>query len=53
MKTYISKNLFEVLTNDRERIIVKSDPETLENMVFNDQIREWNILTVYKYERQV
>ena len=53
MKTYISKNLFEVLTNDRERIIVKSDPETLENMMLNNRIHEWSVLTIHKYERKV
>ena len=53
MKTYTPKNLFEVMTNDRERIIVKSDPDTLEEMFINDLIYEWRDLTIYKFERKV
>lgn len=49
MKTYIPKNLYEVYTNDKQHIIVKSTPEILENLVKNDLIREWTILKVYKY----
>lgn len=50
MKVYHPKNLYMVMTNNRERIIVKSDPDTLENMVLNDVIYEWNLLTAYKLD---
>ena len=49
MKTYTPKNLYEVYTNDKQHIIVKSTPETLEKLVMNDLIREWNTLKIYKY----
>lgn len=50
MKTYTSKNLFRVYTNDKLHIVVKSTPEMLETMVSKDLIREWQPLTVYNYK---
>lgn len=42
------KNLFKVTLNDRTKIIVKSDPDTLEALFQANKIYEWTGVTVYK-----
>lgn len=47
-KTKIYKNLYEIITNDKQRILVKSTPDELEKAFQEGKIWEWSGLEIYK-----
>ena len=46
--SYIPKNLYSVLTNDKKRIIVKSTADILEKMMQEDKIKGWSVIEIFK-----
>lgn len=48
MKTVKNTTLYQVMLNDRTKIIVKSNPDTLEKLFQANKIYEWTSLTIYK-----
>ena len=47
MKKVLNSKIFEIITNERSHLIVKSNQEKLEQLFKENKIFEYRLLTIY------